>query len=100
MVFNLSDEWKNTSDETLISLKENKNPRNTIHIPNRSRRGEYSKPHIQLNNCYGDPLDFSSSRWRQQFEDIQKCYSENYTGHIPLGKRGDSFFQSYVVENK
>ena len=100
MVYSLSDEESDEAEDVKVSFKELEKQNTPIQIPVRSRRGQYSKPSIQLNNCYGDPLDFSSSSWREQFAEIQQCYSENYTGNIPLGKRSDSFFQSYVIENE
>ena len=100
MVYSLLDNGNELTEDTEISFKETEIQTPSIQIPLRSRKGRYSKLSIPADNCYENPLDFSNSSWREQFEDIQRCYSENYNGHIPLGKRSDSFFQSYVKENE
>lgn len=64
-------------------------------FPSRSRRREFSKPSVDRNNCYGDPLDFSSPDWRTHFDAIQQCYSSNYSNRIPEGPRKEFAAFSY-----
>lgn len=60
------------------------------------RLTNYSIPVYSENNCYSDPLLFYLSSWREQFESVQKCYSDNYRKELPPSIFHPSLLEQYV----